>query len=94
MSCSRSSSSSSSSSSSNGNRFICGIRRFDKHSILSDKPSNNILYNENQQKLNDLIKTRNESPHSVSTSPHINQNNQETVSFDTIFTPWTVPRVK
>jgi hypothetical protein len=41
-----------------GNRFSCGIKRFDKHKELSDKPTNQQLHNENQKKLEDLIKLR------------------------------------
>jgi hypothetical protein len=41
-----------------GNRFACGIRRFDKHSFTPDKPINQQLFNENQSRLNDLLKQR------------------------------------
>jgi hypothetical protein len=41
-----------------GNRFQCGITRFQKHSFTPDKPSNVELHNENQKRLNDLLKAR------------------------------------
>lgn len=43
-----------------GNRFQCGITRFQKHSFTPDKPSNQELHNENQKRLNDLLKAREE----------------------------------
>jgi hypothetical protein len=41
-----------------GNRFQCGITRFQKHSFTPDKPSNQELHNENQKRLNELLKAR------------------------------------
>lgn len=43
-----------------GNRFVCGMRRFDKYKISSDKPNNPTLHNENELKLNQLLKEREE----------------------------------
>ena len=50
-----------------GNRFECALRRNSRFSSQSDKPkeaygkpSNLELYNENQKRLNDLIKAREE----------------------------------
>lgn len=48
-----------------GNNFVCGMRRFDKHSFTSDKPSNQQLHNENQQRLNDLLKQREEQDNRI-----------------------------
>jgi hypothetical protein len=42
-----------------GNRFQCGIGRFSKFST-TDKPSNQELHNENQKKLSDLMRLREE----------------------------------
>lgn len=42
-----------------GNRFQCGIGRFSKFST-ADKPSNQELHNENQKKLSDLMRLREE----------------------------------
>ena len=41
-----------------GNRFQCGITRFQKHSFTPDKPSNQELHNENKKRLSDLLKAR------------------------------------
>lgn len=41
-----------------GNRFSCSLRRFDGHKIAPDRPSNQQLHNENEQKLSDLLKIR------------------------------------
>ena len=43
-----------------GNRFQCGITRFQKHSFTPDRPSNPELHDENQKRLNDLIRAREE----------------------------------
>lgn len=41
--------------------FTCGARRFDKYKFTTaDKPSNTVLHQENQKKLNDLIRLREE----------------------------------
>ncbi len=42
-----------------GNRFQCGIGRFNKF-VAADKPSNQELHNENQKKLSDLMRLREE----------------------------------
>ena len=43
-----------------GNRFECALKRKSRLTTQSDKPSNLELYNENQKRLNDLIKAREE----------------------------------
>jgi hypothetical protein len=43
-----------------GNRFVCGMRRFDKYKISSDRPNNPVLHNENEQRLNQLLQEREE----------------------------------
>jgi hypothetical protein len=43
-----------------GNRFECALRKNSRLSTQSDRPSNLELYNENQKRLNDLIKAREE----------------------------------
>ena len=40
--------------------FSCGARRFEKYKFTTDKPSNSILHKENEQKLNDLLRIREE----------------------------------
>lgn len=41
-----------------GNRFVCGMRRFDKHSFAPDKPSNQELHNDNNKRLQELLNQR------------------------------------
>lgn len=43
-----------------GNRFQCGLSKATRFSFQPDKPSNPELFNENQKKLNDLLKARDE----------------------------------
>lgn len=43
-----------------GNRFQCALRNPSRFSFKPDKPSNPELFNENQKKLNDLLKAREE----------------------------------
>jgi hypothetical protein len=45
--------------------FSCGARRFEKYKFTSDKPSNPILHKENEQKLNDLLRIREEQDRRV-----------------------------
>jgi hypothetical protein len=40
--------------------FSCGAKRFDKYKFTADKPSNPVLHNENERKLNDLLRIRDE----------------------------------
>lgn len=43
-----------------GGAFICGMRRFDKHKIVMDKPNNLAAYHEQQKKLSELVRLREE----------------------------------
>jgi hypothetical protein len=43
-----------------GNRFVCGMKRFQKHSFEPEKPVNVTLHNENEKKLQDLLRIREE----------------------------------
>lgn len=40
--------------------FSCGAKRFDKYKFTADRPSNPVLHTENQQKLNEMIRLREE----------------------------------
>jgi hypothetical protein len=51
-----------------GNRFQCALRNPSRFSFKPDKPSNPELFNENQKKLNDLLKAREEMDKSFSFS--------------------------
>lgn len=43
-----------------GNRFECALRKNSRLTTQSDKPSNLELYNENQKRLNELLRAREE----------------------------------
>ena len=43
-----------------GNRFQCALRKPTRFSFQPDKPSNPELHNENQKRLNELMKAREE----------------------------------
>lgn len=43
-----------------GNRFQCGLRKPTRFSFQPDKPSNPELHNENQKRLSELMKAREE----------------------------------
>ena len=78
-----------------GNRFQCGITRFQKHSFAPDKPSNQELHNENQKRLSDLLKAREEIDNQflaknikLSESSAITIHNPEILEYTT-YEPWT-----
>ena len=82
-----------------GNRFQCGITRFQKHSFTPDKPSNVELHNENQKRLNDLLKAREDiDKQFLSATPNKTADmntvtlltSQNALKTDTdTYTPWT-----
>lgn len=41
-----------------GNRFSCGIRRYQKHTFEPNRPSNQELHNENETRLSELLRAR------------------------------------
>jgi hypothetical protein len=45
--------------------FSCGARRFEKYKFTTDKPSNPVLHTENEKKLNDLLRIREEQDKKV-----------------------------
>ncbi len=63
-----------------GNRFVCGMRRFDKYKISSDRPNNPVLYNENEQRLNQLIQERDELNKQLNPISYIQPQPQRTSS--------------
>jgi len=76
-----------------GNSFVCGIRRFDKHSFTSDKPSNQQLHNENQQRLNDLLRQREEQDSRVFQAIDIKPVNfQKLNEINDKYTQWKTPK--
>ena len=89
-----------------GNRFQCGITRFQKHSFTPDKPSNVELHNENQKRLSDLLKAREDIDKQFLTSTkqsepttmtifkpeEITTNSVTNSVTNTNYTPWSTPQ--
>jgi len=49
-----------------GNRFMCGIRRYEQHrNSVAEKPTNKELYDENNKKLQDLMNLRSQQDKGV-----------------------------
>lgn len=77
-----------------GNRFQCGIGRFNKF-VTADKPSNQQLHNENQKKLSELMQLREQQDKgnfSFQPQPINPQNNTQTPISSEIpsyFTPFS-----
>ena len=74
-----------------GNRFQCGITRFQKHSFTPDKPSNQELHNENQKRLNDLLKAREDIDKQFFTSHPTSTMNTETFQTSDVTTVESKP---
>ena len=90
-----------------GNRFQCGLRKPSRMSFQPDKPSNPELHNENQKRLNDLLKAREEidkqffssNPKLSEKSTMIIDNSDDIIhtslllndTKNTTFTPWKTP---
>ncbi len=84
-----------------GNRFQCGLSKATRFSFKPDKPSNPELHNENQKRLNDMLKAREEMDKGVfntqtsqpqtSNPMEIISNNIYPANNETLFTPWKVP---
>ncbi len=54
-----------------GNRFQCNLSKASRYQFKPDKPSNPELHNENQKRLNDLLKARDDiDKQFFSTSSH------------------------
>jgi hypothetical protein len=41
-----------------GNRFACGITRFDKHKMTADKPTNQALHSDTEKRLQEMLNAR------------------------------------
>ena len=80
-----------------GNRFQCNLTKASRLQFKPDKPSNPELHNENQKRLNDLLKAREEIDKQFQTSTPtqsitpIIKEYTPWMSNDTNFTPWKVP---
>ena len=70
-----------------GNRFQCGLSKATRFSFKPDKPSNPELHNENQKRLNDMLKAREEMDKGVfgshSQQPQQPQQNNQIISVET-----------
>lgn len=74
--------------------FKCGMRRFDKHNTVPSKPSNAQLYNENQAKLSELLRLREEQDKGAfpSVTPSIALVKDDTpIILNDTYTPWKTP---
>jgi len=87
-----------------GNRFQCGLKKPSRFQFQPDKPSNPELHNENEKRLSDLLKAREDidrqffsKPSESNTNAVYTPENTNSISIlasnDTSnkFTPWTVP---
>ena len=49
-----------------GTSFSCGVHRFDKYKFPQhDKPANKVLHNENEKRLSELMKLREQQDHGI-----------------------------
>lgn len=74
--------------------FKCGMRRFDKHNTVPSKPSNAQLHNENQAKLSELLRLREEQDIGAfpSVTPSIALVKDDTpIILNDTYTPWKTP---
>jgi hypothetical protein len=78
-----------------GNRFQCGMRRFDKHKVANDKPTNLSMHNEQQQKLSELLQLREEQDkgifHPVPSMTIVPAAPTISPSSTILYTPWKTP---
>jgi len=76
-----------------GNRFQCGLTKLSRNQFQPDKPSNPELHNENQKRLNELLKAREDI------DKQFHNNNIQNISSILVktedisnnFTAWKVP---
>lgn len=81
-----------------GNRFQCGMRRFDKHKVANDKPTNLSIHNEQQQKLSELLQLREEQDKgifvpipSMTIVQAVPLSSSISYSSTIMYTPWKTP---
>lgn len=78
-----------------GNRFQCGLSKSSRFQFKPDKPSNPELHNENQKRLNELLKAREEiDKHFLSSNTKLSESSAITIHKpelleNTIYEPWT-----
>ena len=76
-------------------RFVCGMRRFDKHKMNTDQPSNPALHQENQKSLSELLRLREEQDRGTF-QPIVKEELQIIptiipVKDTVVYTPWKTP---
>jgi len=77
-----------------GNRFVCGIKRMAKHAAFApDKPTNTGLHTENEKRLSELLRLREQQDKGVFEAPTmIVETGAISGGVGTPqFTPWTAP---
>lgn len=78
-----------------GNRFVCGIKRMAKHaSFAPDKPTNAGLHTENEKRLNELMRLREQQDKGLFEAPSMllsPSGGTETAIDVPQFTPWSAP---
>jgi len=82
-----------------GNRFVCGIRRFDKHKFEPNHPSNQELHTENESRLSELLRAREQQDQAffpvqtsttvATTAVAIATPSVSTPTVQSTYTPWT-----
>lgn len=75
-----------------GNRFSCALKRFDQHKITTDRPVNQLLHDENEKRLSDLLKIREEQDKGTFQSnlqPAI-----QSTELERFYKPWDNPMQK
>lgn len=75
-----------------GNRFQCNLTKSSRHQFKPDKPSNPQLHNENQKRLNDLLKARDEIDKQFISLTNNNSSDMAISNYQEIstitYTPW------
>lgn len=74
--------------------FVCGMRKFDKHKMMTpDRPSNNALYQENQKSLSELMRMREQQDKGsyVPVIVPVTVHPSTTPVSNVVYTPWKTP---
>jgi hypothetical protein len=79
-----------------GNRFSCGIKRYQQPTFAPDRPSNPELHKENETRLSELLRLREEQDKALSFSTStsapakvVQDTAPMSSSSDGNYTPWT-----
>jgi hypothetical protein len=74
--------------------FVCGMRKFDKHKMMTpERPSNNALYQENQKSLSELMQMREQQDKGsyVPVIVPVTVQPSTTPVSNVVYTPWKTP---